>query len=514
MREITAKSVKLNRDLDRYVEKGLEEDRPVKIGWGKAGDERPKEGEIGVITYLPEGARVLCLGTLGELAGGINLGGAFTLRGSASSMLGAYHVAGRTLVEKDAGDKVGLRMRGGEITIQGSIGNEGGAGMTGGTIVVQGHAGSRLGAGMSEGVILVMGSVGTEPGIGMSGGRIIVSGSCPPPGQGVIMRSIDDGEISEFSRLLGPLDLSLNQDALILEPANNLAGPDVAPESFVTEGFERITLTPSNEDRLSNHVPLDHYTLILPTGADSEGVLFPIPWLVQCETASGWKGGMSDKQPALVRSAPRATDFLLVGGENLADFISVVGKCAGIVLDLCDFPGLNDAEIEALIVSMHSRMFEDSLILLRGHVDRVEHLFRLVVELDLDGAIVDGASPGGARLASALPKIGLASRAMGLTEYGKCVVMEFDDVPSAEDLLIAIAAGCHLVVAPLLDKDVEGYLTSIGSDLKGWMRELGIDGLERIGRRNLRAVDYDTAAISGLRLAGYDRPLPMWLELR
>ncbi|MDP6221121.1 MAG: hypothetical protein QGG76_05985, partial [Candidatus Thalassarchaeaceae archaeon] len=114
----------------------------------------------------------------------------------------------------------------------------------------------------------------------------------------------------------------------------------------------------------------------------------------------------------------------------------------------------------------------------------------------------------------ALPKIGLASRAMGLTEYGKYVVMEFDDVPSAEDLLIAIAAGCHLVVAPLLDKDVEGYLISIGSDLKGWMRELGIDGLERIGRRNLRAVDYDTAAISGLRLAGYDRPLPMWLELR
>jgi hypothetical protein len=46
------------------------------------------------------------------------------------------------------------------------------------------------------------------------------------------------------------------------------------------------------------------------------------------------------------------------------------------------------------------------------------------------------------------------------------------------------------------------------------MRELGIDGLERIGRRNLRATDYDTAAISGLRLVGYDRPLPMWLELR
>jgi hypothetical protein len=30
-------------------------------------------------------------------------------------------------------------------------------------------------------------------------------------------------------------------------------------------------------------------------------------------------------------------------------------------------------------------------------------------------------------------------------------------------------------------------------------------------RRNLRAMDMDTAAISGLRLVGFERPLPMWL---
>ena len=41
-----------------------------------------------------------------------------------------------------------------------------------------------------------------------------------------------------------------------------------------------------------------------------------------------------------------------------------------------------------------------------------------------------------------------------------------------------------------------------------------MDRIERVGRRNLRAIDYETAAISGLRLIGYDRPLKMWLELR
>jgi hypothetical protein len=43
------------------------------------------------------------------------------------------------------------------------------------------------------------------------------------------------------------------------------------------------------------------------------------------------------------------------------------------------------------------------------------------------------------------------------------------------------------------------------------MRELGIDGIEAINRKNLRAMDYDTAAITGLRLIGFDRPLPIWL---
>ena len=72
VKELAIKSMKLNRDLDRYVEQALEQGRPVKIGWGRAGDERPKDGEFGVLTHLPEGAKVLCLGNLGPLVGAAN----------------------------------------------------------------------------------------------------------------------------------------------------------------------------------------------------------------------------------------------------------------------------------------------------------------------------------------------------------------------------------------------------------------------------------------------------------
>jgi len=138
MREVTVKSIKLNRDLDGMLSEALERDLLVRIGWGRGGDEKPKKGEIGAITHLPPKSRVLLLGNLGECAGAMNRGGTFTLRGSSTSMLGAFQQNGRIVVEKDVGDRLGYRMTGGAITVQGSAGDEAGAGISGGTILVAG----------------------------------------------------------------------------------------------------------------------------------------------------------------------------------------------------------------------------------------------------------------------------------------------------------------------------------------------------------------------------------------
>ena len=81
-------------------------------------------------------------------------------------------------------------------------------------------------------------------------------------------------------------------------------------------------------------------------------------------------------------------------------------------------------------------------------------------------------------------------------------------------MLIAIGSGCTGIVAPCSDGDLSSKIRQLESEVKGWMREIGVDRIDRIGRRNLRADDYDTAAISGLRLIGFDRPLKMWLDLR
>jgi hypothetical protein len=42
------------------------------------------------------------------------------------------------------------------------------------------------------------------------------------------------------------------------------------------------------------------------------------------------------------------------------------------------------------------------------------------------------------------------------------------------------------------------------------LRRIGINSIDSLERKHLRALNHETAAVSGLRLAGYERPLPHW----
>ena len=135
-----------------------------------------------------------------------------------------------------------------------------------------------------------------------------------------------------------------------------------------------------------------------------------------------------------------------------------------------------------------------------------------MVDLDLDGAIVSVATPGGGRAAAALPRIGLASRAMGLDTQGRIIGIELENQPSAKDSIIVRASGCSFVVGPIDEGNETPDITeTIIPEIVGIMKETGLPNFQNVGRRILRAKDMETAAISGLRLIGFERPLPMWL---
>jgi len=511
MREQTARSVKLNREISRMLPEAMEKDRLVKIGYGSGGDTKPRDGDFGIVTHLPKGSRVLLLGDLGECVGSMNRGGTLNIEGSCESMLAAFQSDGRVVVERDVGDRLGMNMNGGSVTVMGSAGKDACAGMRDGIVVVRGQASSGAGSGMFGGTLVVMGSVGPEPGLGMKGGRVIIAGSCPPPGKGSTMRSITSREVMELEEVLEPLGLSLEEDALVLIPESESQSEDIVPKRWISEGFERIGISPSSSERIPSHSVVDTSVRILPVGSDEGGLELPIPWMIRAESGISFADGQI-RISSIVKSDPNEGDLLIVGEKELIEFPDNTKGISGIVLDLQSMPPMNDAEIEAVLVALSSHLESSSLILLRDGVERVEGLFRLVVDLDLDGAIVAVASPGGGRAAAALPRIGLAARAMGLDSQMRIVGIELDSQPSAEDLVITRASGCSFLVGPIDGgTDTLEIEKTLIPEIVGLMKEAGLSNIHKIGRRILRAKDMETAAISGLRLVGFERPLPMWL---
>ncbi len=519
---VVARSLKLNRDLDRMLEQALELDRQVKIGWGRDGDERPKSGETGVLRHLPEGGRIRLLGNLGDGVGLANGGAVVSLEGSVGRMCGAFQSAGRILIEKHAGDRLGRHMSGGRIVVRGDAGEATGSMMSDGLIVVRGAVGRRCGSGMSGGTVVVLAGCGAECGYGMQGGRVVVDGRAPPPGEGAIQRAIDATEVEELNQSLEEHGLKVSSDAIVVENdgAIPISWRDVPVDS--RGDLNGIRLVPSG-DRNSRSTPVDLLRLLARPGAE-DGIVLHAPWLPCHERGPTSGGPRIDRQPCIVESKPRPIDLLKIGRANLHEAIDAISGSGGAVIDLASLPAMDDAEIDAIRIAYQSRLDDDAPIFLADRIDRSERTLRVAKELGLSGVVMDARSPGSPHVSTALPTIGLASRRVEIDASRFSIILELPWSPTSADALIACAAGCAAVAGDPFANDgetpstikkraqaIDSMLEEVEAEMRGWLSEIGVDSIERLDRRNLRAVDHHTASITGLRMDGLDRPLPHWL---
>ena len=84
---------------------------------------------------------------------------------------------------------------------------------------------------------------------------------------------------------------------------------------------------------------------------------------------------------------------------------------------------------------------------------------------------------------------------------------------SGHDLAVLMASGVDVVscAAPMADtEDIAYWLQGTQEDLASELRRVGVKSIDMLERKHLRALNHETAAVSGLRLAGYERPLPHW----
>jgi hypothetical protein len=350
---------------------------------------------------------------------------------------------------------------------------------------------------MSGGDIVVHGDVGGDPGAGMTGGRIIINGRCPTPPPGVLLRTLEKNEVKEINKLLADEELQIPADAVCLVPDGSATEGIMAD---CREDLSGISLMPMTTNHNPSYSTCDTVVLL----GDEDSLALPIPLLPYVPN------GVEDDlfHPCLVRNNPRDCDIVIIDSENIASAAQLVQSAAGFAIDMDSMPRLDGAAIDGILVALRCTAPEKSkVMLIRGigqtaslHTDSQHHGVDCAISVLNDGS--------GISAAASLPLVG---RSVSATLEENCKAsMWLPWSATSEDLVILCASNVAFTICPAPDENISGWIAQVTSGLSAHLNRMGLASIDSLTRGNLRACDQDTAAVSGLRLAGYDRPLPHW----
>ena len=517
--DVVARSFNINSKLGPKLKAAAEQNAILRIGWTNAGDPVPKNGELGLCPGLPKGAKVRALGKLGSWTAAFGNGGTFTIQGDVESYLGAGNDGNTITCERSAGNYAGYGMKSGKITILDGCGDDLGSCMEGGLVFVRGNAGSRVGGGMKNGIIVVDGDIGNDPGAGMSGGLIIVNGRCPNPPEGVILRPVTKTEVTKINKELDVKDFQIPNDSVCLECTS--PNTDYNITNVVSSGdMSTIGLIPTDTPHKMNYITCDTVALIGERGETNTPIALPLPLMPLIsdgEILSKFKADNAlvnriETQPFIALINPRAIDFALISQANLNFIGPKLVQCGGIVIDMMSLPSMNAEEIDGMLVSLRSLLGQDKPFGFSNGVGRIDYLHKTSAYHRADMAISSIEDGTGISEPASLPLIGRSNKA-NLQDYYTESAINLGFSANADDIVKFCAAGLKLVccAAPAEGgPEINNWLNEIHVELSKTLQRIGLESIDSLSRQNLRALDYETAAVSGLRLVGYERPLPHW----
>ena len=517
--DVATRSFNINSKLGPKLKAAAEQNAILRIGWTNAGDPVPKNGELGLCPGLPKGAKIRALGKLGSWTAAFGNGGTFTIQGDVESYLGAGNDGNTITCERSAGNYAGYGMKSGEISILDGCGNDLGSQMEGGLIFVRGNAGQRVGGGMKDGVIVIDGDIGNDPGAGMSGGLIIVNGRCPNPPEGVTLRPVTKTELTKINKKLDGNDFEIPNDSVCLESTSQK--DDLASNNVVSSGdMSTIGLVPTDTPHKMNYITCDTVALIGERGETNTPIALPLPLMPLIsdgEILSNFehKSGLDnriDTQPFIVSNNPRIIDFALVSIGNLNFIGPSLSECGGIVIDMLGLPSMNSEEIDGMLVALRSLLGQEKPFAFSNGVGRIDYLHKTSAYHRADLAICSIEDGTGISEPASLPLIGRSNKA-NLEDYYTDSVISLGFSANADDIVKFCAAGLKLVCCATPAEDgpeINRWLNEIHLELSTTLQRMGLESIDSLSRQNLRALDFETAAVSGLRLVGYERPLPHW----
>ena len=432
-----------------------------------------------IAVNMPSGKDLTFDGDAGDNLAGLNNGSRIVLNGNTGRFVGNGMRNGEIILNGNCGEGAGHSLSGGTIVVQGSVEGNAGPSMKGGDLIVSGSVQGDAATCMSGGTIIICGDVEGTIGKLMTGGKVFLGGDFEE-NDNIESNNSTPNDLKVIKKTLQ--DYGVDPSGLNFKTVRSKIKPYKPSKNTEYNSIcDTLMLSPAVLSRRPRTPGLDELELSISIGHSKEEPLnLTIPLL--------WRGG----------NAPSYAEWKL--NEKAPDNLETANLA---IIDLT----ATDINRRLDMIRPSDLAFVVELIR-QGSANRVPIMVRMSAgDIQNDLSAIKKSGADGVILSSLQIPIEAAISSARTYRNDMTILVSCKEL-NADTATKMIALGCSGI---FLEKECTNKeLNDFARDLAGKVGSLGIGKISDLSPENLRTSNQETAAMTGVPLAGYDSILPMW----
>ena len=419
-------------------------------------------------------------GVAGDNFGGMNNGTKIVLNGDSGRFVGNGMNNGEIIINGNCEEGVGHCLTGGTITIQGSVDGNAAPSMKGGQLIIAGDVRGDLATCMSGGTLIVCGNVIGSLGKMRTGGKVFIAGEIDE-NQDIKAKDSSPTDLRNVQKILQDYGVDSSGLRIRTIDVNYRSEKNLNVNEDKVSISDTLMLVHAKLSRRPRIFPLDKIDMSLKVGNNKKEPLnltIPLLWVGKnAPNYATWK--INAKSPENLNTANMAIVDLGTTEINRR-------------LDM-----RRPTDLAFTVELIRQSTSKRIPIMIQLKAGDVENDLEIIARSGAEGVIfTHGEMP-------------VESAVTAARRYKEKLII----LVSCNELNSKFAAKIMALGATglFLDKECSNAkLKEFGNDLSRLVGSLGIGKLKDLGPENLRTSDQNTAAMTGVAIAGYDSVLPMW----
>ena len=390
----------------------------------------------------------------------------------------------KVFVEGKAGDFFGALNKNAEITLKGDADSFSGYMMSGGKIFIDGNAGEMLGHKMRNGMIVVSGDVESLGDV--SGGSLFVKGEIKDMGN-VEIQNLNDDEKEMLKKH------NLDEAKKIVSKKIEYRKTDFRP---VVSSLDNLILLKKENETIGE----------VDTGLEIGKLRLKTPIFLSPDKPN----------PGFALGASESGTFSVCQSKEEVDAVknapAIVRWPVFTDLSVCDAVELLSVDFKEIELLKEVTDHKKTIVVRIPPFDLYENV-KKAVKAKPDAIAVD---------CSYFPVTGVfgpALKALDEVKEKNIKLLILANLRSAEDAVKVLALGADGIGffynerngdVQTVSSEISNFINRMNEEIKNLTALVGHSSISELSRNDLMALTYDAAAVTGVKLIGYDRVLPMW----